>query len=131
MRINFTLNFKTSRSEISKCRYTWYSHTSSQFVMVKQTLCEEFYSFQRPSPSPYVASVCARILSIFSYHYSLMSAGFLCDLSVIFVRMQNLVTIFVILCESRNVMTEEFECHRKDVTKMTSHRNSVSADTIL
>ena len=39
---------------------------------------------------------------------------------VLFVRIQNLVTVFVILCESCNVTitTKEFECHRKDVTKM-------------
>ena len=44
-----------------------------------------------------------------------------------------LVTLFMILCESHNVMIlmEEFERHRKDVSKMTSHRNSVFADTIV
>ena len=45
---------------------------------------------------------------------------------------QNLVTLFVILREARNVMIMllEFEHHRKDITKMMSHRNSVFADTL-
>ena len=34
----------------------------------------------------------------------LVNAGHLCDLSILFIRIQNLVTIFVILCESRNII---------------------------
>ena len=38
------------------------------------------------------------------WHKSLVSAGHLCDLSTLFVRIQNLVTIFVILFELCNIM---------------------------
>ena len=46
-----------------------------------------------------------------------LSARHLCDLSIIFMRIQNLATIFVILCESHNVMIVaiEFEHHKNDV----------------
>ena len=35
---------------------------------------------------------------------SLVSAEHLCDLSVLFLQIQNLVTLFVILCELHNIM---------------------------
>ena len=48
-------------------------------------------------------------------------------------RIQTLVTIFVILCKSRKVMImmSEFERQRKDVIKMMFHTNYVFADTII
>ena len=49
----------------------------------------------------------------------LVSILYACDLSLLFMRFQNFVTLFMILCESCNV---------KDVTNITSH---VFADTII
>ena len=40
--------------------YAWYSHISSQIVIVKHTFRKDFYSFPSPSPSLYVASACAQ-----------------------------------------------------------------------
>ena len=62
---NSESNFKVRRLEKAdlrsqKCQYAWYFHISSQFVMVNQTLCKDFHSFQSPSPSLYVASTCAQ-----------------------------------------------------------------------
>ena len=67
------------------------------------------------------APKCKDILSDKGYFTGpvlLVSAGHLCDLSVLFVQIQKLVTIFVILCET----LKEFERHREDVTKLMSHK---------
>ena len=50
----------------------------------------------------------------------LVSVGHLCDLSIFFMPIQNLVRNFVILCKSRDIvlMSQEFERHRKKVTKL-------------